>query len=335
MMRRTVDKSFLAFSLLWILVCACSVEKEKLSEKLIQVKVPDFNADSAYYFVEKQVSFGPRIPNTQAHRRAGDYLVNQFKRYGATVTEQEFEATSFDYQNLELRNIIAAFNPEASTRILLAAHWDTRPFADRDSQNRNALFDGANDGASGVGVLLEIARVLSKQDSQPIGVDIILFDGEDGGEREGDQHNSSLPKGLDSWWCLGSQHWSKSKDSKNYSASYGILLDMVGARRSQFFREGASMKYAPHVVEKVWTIANQIGYSDYFVKQNVGAITDDHIFVNQHAKIPMIDIVHYQAGLGFFGEYHHSQKDNMSIISKETLKAVGSTLLHVIYYEEP
>ena len=195
MMRRTVDTSFLAFSLLWILVCACSVDKEKLSEKLIQVKVPDFNADSAYYFVEKQVSFGPRIPNTQAHRRAGDYLVNQFKRYGATVTEQEFEATSFDHQNLELRNIIAAFNPEASTRILLAAHWDTRPFADRDSQNRNALFDGANDGASGVGVLLEIARVLSKQDSQPIGVDIILFDGEDGGEREGDQHRNLERRG--------------------------------------------------------------------------------------------------------------------------------------------
>ena len=333
-MRTWIPKSFLAFSF-WILANACSVEKDKLSEQLTQIKVPEFNADTAYYFVEKQVSFGPRIPNSQAHRMAGDYLVNQLKIYGAIVTEQEFEAMSFDNQNLKLRNIIAGFYPDASTRILLAAHWDTRPFADRDKQNRNALFDGANDGASGVGVLLEIARVLSTQDSLSIGVDIILFDGEDSGEREEDQKNNSLPKEFDSWWCLGSQHWSKSKHSKNHSASYGILLDMVGARRSQFFLEGASMKYAPQVADKVWTIANRIGYSDFFVKQNVSAITDDHIFVNQFAKIPMIDIVHYQTGIGFFGEYHHSQKDNMSIISKETLKAVGSTLLHVIYYEEP
>lgn len=314
---------------------SCTVEKEKVNEYQVQVNVPDFNSDSAYFFVDKQVKFGPRIPNNRSHRDAGDYLVNQFKRYGATVVEQEFVATTFDNQKLNLRNIIASFFPAAPKRILLAAHWDTRPFADKDIQNRNAPFDGANDGASGVGVLLEIGRILSQSDSLLVGVDIILFDGEDWGERNDDPGNISLPKGLDSWWCLGSQHWSKNKHKKNYSASYGILLDMVGARRSQFFREGASMTYAPKIVNKVWATASRIGYSDYFVKQDVPAITDDHIYVNQLAKIPMIDIIHHQAGIGFFGDYHHAQKDNMSIINKETLKAVGSTLLHVIYYEEP
>lgn len=314
---------------------SCTVEKEKVTESWSEIIVPDFNADSAYFFIEKQINFGPRIPNSSAHRDAGDYLVSQFKRFGAVVTEQEFVATTFDHQKINLRNIIASFYPQASKRILLAAHWDTRPFADKDIEHRNARFDGANDGASGVGVLLEIARILSKEDSLSVGVDIILFDGEDWGERADIQQGISPPPGLDSWWCLGSQHWSKNKHKKNYAASYGILLDMVGARRSQFFREGASMTYAPKIVEKVWTIGNSLGYSDYFVKQNVPAITDDHIYVNEHGKIPMIDIVHYQAGIGFFGEYHHSQKDNLSIINKETLKAVGATVLHVIYYEKP
>jgi hypothetical protein len=248
-------------SLFLIVFTSCTVEKEKVTEQLIQVDVPDFNSDSAYFFVEKQVKFGPRIPNSQSHQEAGDYLVSQFSRYGATVVEQEFVATTFDNQKLNLRNIIASFYPEAPKRILLAAHWDTRPFADKDAQNRNASFDGANDGASGVGVLLEIGRVLSQRDSLSVGVDIILFDGEDWGEHDGDHGNISLPKGLDSWWCLGSQYWSKNKHKKNYSASYGILLDMVGARRSQFFREGASMTYAPKIVNKIWTMAGRIGYS--------------------------------------------------------------------------
>ncbi len=321
------------FCLFFIVLTSCTVEKDKITEQLPSVDVPEFNADSAYFFVDRQVKFGPRIPNSQAHGETADYLINQLKKYGAAVVEQKFEATSFDNQKLNLRNIIASFQPEGSTRILLAAHWDTRPFADKDPQNKSAPFDGANDGASGVGVLLEIARVLSQQDSLTVGVDIILFDGEDWGEREGDSRDISLPEELDSWWCLGSQYWAKNKHTKNYSASYGILLDMVGARRSQFFREGVSMEYAPKIVDKVWTIAHSIGYSDYFVKQNVEAITDDHLFVNQLTKIPMIDIVPYRSGIGFFGEYHHTRDDNMSLISKETLKAVGSTLLHVIYYE--
>jgi len=326
----------LTFIFLLTVFISCTVEKEKVTEQQIQVDVPDFNADSAYFFVEKQVSFGPRIPNSNPHREAGNYLASQFKKYGATVTEQQFDALTFDNQKLKLRNIIASFYPTATKRILLAAHWDTRPFADKDTHNKDAVFDGANDGASGAGVLLEIARALSLAEVPPeVGVDIILFDGEDWGEQEGYKGIISTPSGLDSWWCLGSQYWAANKHRKSYTASYGILLDMVGARRAQFFREGVSMEYAPKIVEKVWSMAKQIGYSDYFIKQNVPAITDDHVYVNQLAGIPMIDIVHYKAGIGFFGEYHHTQKDNMTLINKETLKAVGATLLHVIYYEKP
>lgn len=297
------------------------------------VNVPPFNADSAFHFVNRQVQFGPRIPNSIAHIKSGDYLINTLKGYGAKVIVQEFTAPSYDGKQLQLRNIIGSFFPEQKKRILLAAHWDTRPIADKDKENPTGAMDGANDGASGVGVLLEIARVLSLDSTINVGIDIILFDGEDWGVPEEVQSEKIPPQSWDSWWCMGSQYWSKNKHTSNYAAYYGILLDMVGAKNSQFFREGASLRYAPRIVAKIWDTAARLGYSDYFVKQDAHAITDDHIFVNELAKIPMVDIVHYQQGIGYFGDYHHSQKDNMNLIGKETLEAVGATLLNVIYYE--
>lgn len=315
-----------------LLSCGDKEKKSESGQPAHAVSVPRFNSDSAYFFVDKQVKFGPRVPNSVPHRIAGDYLIGQFQLYGAIVKVQEFEATTFDNQHLILRNIIATYNPNAQKRILLAAHWDTRPFADKDSVKSNAPFDGANDGASGVGVLLEVARQLGK--SKPsAGVDIILFDGEDWGEKDG-ARRIPPPAGWEDWWCLGSQYWSKHKHVPNYSAYYGILLDMVGARGSRFFREGTSLENAPKIVDKVWNTAERMGFSSYFVKQNEAAITDDHLYVNQLANIPMIDIVHYQPGVGYFGDYHHSRKDNMSLISKETLGVVGDVLLNVIYTEE-
>jgi hypothetical protein len=306
------------------------VEEQPVSKVL----VPLFNSDSAFQYVSSQVSYGPRVPGTNAHEQTKDYLISHLKKCGASISTQEFDANTFDNHKVKLTNIIASFKPELSKRILLAAHWDTRPFADKDLNQRDAPFDGANDGASGVGVLMEIARAIGDYDLPDFGIDIILFDGEDWGEKDQQNNVPELPDGLDSWWCLGSQYWAKNKHVKNYSASYGILLDMVGARSSQFYREGISMEYAPKIVNNVWNAAAKIGYSDYFVKQNVGAITDDHVFVNQYGKIPTIDIVHYQAGIGFFGDYHHTQKDNLDLISKEILKAVGSTLLYVVYNED-
>ncbi len=307
-------------------IASCTMDKEKKSKEAEDasriVNVPEFNPDSAFQFVQQQVDFGPRIPNSAAHRKASDYSIAQFKKYGAIVTTQSFSATSYDNQKLNLTNIIASFNPEKKKRILLAAHWDTRPFADKDPEKPTSTFDGANDGGSGVGVLLEIARVLKSNPAPEVGVDIILFDGEDWGEMEGEQTT----------WCLGSQHWSKNKHVANYSAYYGILLDMVGGKNAQFAREGYSMEYAPSVTDKVWNTAANLGFSHIFINEKIGAVTDDHRFVNEIGKIPMIDIINYDPATGF-GDFHHARKDNMEIISKETLHAVGQTLLYVVYHE--
>jgi len=332
-----LKKIFLFLVIPIFLLESCGPNKKTQEDKapLRVVQVPPFNADSAYFFVKKQVEFGPRVPNTRAHDLAAKFFINQFRKNGAAVVEQDFDAITWDNQKVQLKNIIASYNLDAKKRILLAAHWDTRPYADKDAEKKGTPFDGANDGASGVGVLLEISRLLGQGKMPSVGVDLILFDGEDWGKDSstGQESKIKIPDG-DEWWCLGSQYWAKHKHIKNYSAYYGILLDMVGAKHSQFFREGASLEFAPSVVEKVWNTALRLGFTDYFVKTNVGKITDDHIFVNEIAKIPMIDIVHYQSGVGFFGDYHHSRKDNLSIISRETLSAVGTTLINVVYYEE-
>jgi glutaminyl-peptide cyclotransferase len=307
-------------------------EKIESASSTKVVEVPLFNADSAYHFIERQVAFGPRVPNSKAHAQAADFFVEKLNEYGAKLIIQEFEANTFDGQKLALKNIIASFNPEIKKRILLAAHWDTRPFADKDEIRQHEAIDGANDGASGVGVLLEIARIISAGNAPEVGIDIIFFDGEDWGEKDGEERIRP-PQGLDSWWCLGSQYWSKNKHIPNYSAYYGILLDMVGAKHAQFHQEGYSVDFAPRIVERVWNTAARVGFGNYFVKTRQARIIDDHLFVNELARIPMINIVHYDPVHGYFGDYHHTHKDNMSIIDKETLNAVGQTLLHVIYHE--
>jgi len=323
--------------ILILIFIGCSSKK---STELVQqepprmgtIKVPEFNADSAYYFVKKQVDFGPRVPNTPAHVETGDYLVSKLKSYGGEVIEQKFDAESFDGVNLNLRNIIASFYPGKSKRLLLASHWDTRPFADKDTVNSDQPFDGANDGASGVGVLLEIARLLKSNQPPDVGVDIIFFDGEDWGEK--DYGEAGEPgNGYETWWCLGSQYWAAHKHNKGYSAYYGILLDMVGAKNSHFFIEGASYQMAPKIVDKVWQMASEIGYSPIFIPEKKGAITDDHIFMNKVAKIPTIDIVHYDPEYGYFGNYHHTHRDNLNLIDKHVLGAVGSTVINVVFYE--
>lgn len=329
-------RSFFIVTVILMASCGKTQEKKQATEAdkpAISIDVPAFNPDSAYQFVAKQVAFGPRIPNTAAHRQAADYFVQTLKRYGAQITLQEFEAENFSGQKLNLKNIVASFNPGKSKRILLGAHWDTRPFSDKDSEKPNAHFQGANDGGSGVGVLLEIARVISVSTMPEVGVDLILFDGEDWGEKEGEKGQHQLPTGLQEWWCLGSQHWAKNKHKPGYSAYYGILLDMVGAKNAQFHREGYSMEFAPSIVEKVWGHAQRLGFSHAFVNKTQAGITDDHLFVNTIAKIPMINIVHFEPGIGYFGDFHHSQKDNLDLINKEMLGIVGTTVLNTIYYE--
>jgi len=292
--------------------------------KVKTVTAPVFNPDSAYAFVKAQVDFGPRIPGTTAHQRCADYLSNQLKSYGFDVTIQKGTVQTFDTKKFTLKNIIASFKPELQSRILICSHWDTRPWADEDSIGSDLPFDGANDGASGVGVALEIARQVRALPPS-IGVDVIFFDLEDYGDADGTSESS---------WCLGSQYWATNLHTPNYSANFGILLDMVGNTNAVFPKEEQSVSFASTAVNKVWKAADEIGYGTFFSPQTLSFVgSDDHVYVNK-AGIPCLDIIAYDAKLKGFGDFHHSHQDNMSIIDKGTLKAVGQTILQVIYNEK-
>ncbi len=301
-----------------------SIKKEN------KVTIPSFNSDSAYYYIKRQIDFGPRVPNMSSHKQCAKYLTETLNRFSDTVYIQETTATAFDGTNLNLINIIGSFNPENRNRILLAAHWDTRPFADKDPNPDNFYtpIDGANDGASGVAVLLEIARLLSKTHIE-IGVDIILFDGEDYGV-----HSKHENKYKDDTWALGSQYWSKNPHISNYNARFGILLDMVGAYEATFKHEGYSMYYAPNIVRKVWETARHSGFEDYFINRKGGFIMDDHYYINKYRNIPTINIIHQEASTehGFF-KYWHTTEDTIDKICKNTLNAVGQTVVNIIFQE--
>lgn len=337
-MKHPIIKSLTFGFAMVIMLTACDnsskkeVAKQPVKEEKV-VAVPSFNGDSAFFLVQKQVDFGPRVPNTEAHVNTGNFLTAKFKEYGASVLTQEFESPTFDNRTIKLKNIIASFSPDKTKRILLAAHWDSRPFADKDDERKDEAIDAANDGASGVAVLLEIARVINDNPPANVGVDIILFDGEDWGNDVDRQGQFATPAHLDSWWCLGSQYWAKNKHKANYSAYYGILLDMVGGKNAKFLVESYSKQFAPSIVKKVWDRGAQLGYSQFFIRQDGGAITDDHYYVNRVGKIPMIDIIPTDIATKSFGDFHHTHDDNMDIISKETLSAVGTTVLNVLYYE--
>lgn len=334
---KNINLPYLSIFLLFtITALSCSeekttpVSKKKLPKTIVEP--PQFNADSAYQYIQKQVDFGPRVPNSKEHDACADYLANKLKSFGAKVNVQEGSVTAYDGTILGMKNIIGQYSPEKNKRILLFAHWDTRPWADKDSleSNWHKPIDGANDGASGVAVLLEVARAI--QDNEPnYGIDIIFFDDED----YGTPNFSNIEGGSDAW-CLGSQYWSKHPHVPGYQARFGILLDMVGAKNAEFPKEGTSMYFASNIVRHVWKNAQKLGYSKYFINTEIGQTVDDHLFINQNLGIPSIDIVHYDVGHGFndpggYGHYHHTLQDNMSIVSKETLKAVGETVLYTIY----
>ncbi len=290
--------------------------------------VPLLNADSAYKFVQQQVDFGPRTPGSKAHAKCASWLESKLRTYIPEVIVQKGIATTFDERKFELKNIIASYLPEKSHRVLLCAHWDTRPFADRDEgANKNKTFDGANDGGSGVGVLIEIARQLSitKPD---IGVDIVLFDLEDYG-----QPDDSKFKPMEDSWCLGSQYWTNNPHKPNYFARFGILLDMVGARDAVFPKEGTSVYFAPSIVDKVWATAARLGYGSMFIEAKTNPLTDDHLYVNKTLGIPCIDIIHYNITSSDFFSNHHRVSDNMEQIDATVLSKVGQLVLQVVFEE--
>ena len=300
------------------------------------VVVPQFTADSAYQYVAKQTQFGPRVPETPAHTACAEWLTDKMSEWADTVIVQDFRTRLYDGRGIDGKNIIGIFNPEAKKRIMLCAHWDSRPFADHDPDEANSHtpIDGANDGASGVGILLECARQFKAMPlREGLGIDIIFFDLEDYGPHQ-EETMQYYDEGVNHW-ALGSQHWSKHPHVYGYKAYYGILLDMVGGTNPNFQKEYYSQGYASWVSNKVWHRAHDLGYRPYFSNELGTLISDDHLPLNQSAGIPTIDIIDLQpeSSNGCFPEVWHTINDNLEHIDKTTLGMVGDVLLHVIYEE--
>ena len=297
----------------------------------VQPVGPDFNADSAYIYLQEQCDFGPRTMNSTAHDKCEKWIIQKFEQYGCKVTTQKATLNGYDGTPLRSTNIMASYNPEATTRIMFCAHWDCRPWADNDpdSTNWHKPIIAANDAASGVGVMIELARII-KGSGLELGVDFVCFDAEDYGTPqwfEGEDPGDT--------WALGAQYFANNLP-EGYAPRYGILLDMVGGVGAKFYREGMSMQYAPAIVKKVWNAARQVGYGSYFPKDDGGMITDDHIPVNQTANIPCIDVIPYypDCAQSSFGPTWHTIADNMDNIDKNTLKAVGQTMVQVLFTEK-
>lgn len=293
---------------------------------------PAFSGDTAYLFVKHQVSLGSRVPGTKAHQLCMLFLVNSLKNCGADVEIQQGTKLNYAGEEQTIYNIIGRFGDiHQKNRLLLCAHYDSRPWCDEEEnyEDRFTALPGANDGASGVGVLLEVARQLSRRDSLPQrAVDIVFFDCEDmgtpsfytGAERE-------------DTWCLGAQLFAERMVGfglhKDYQ--YGVLLDMVGAPDAVFPKEYFSLQYAGNYVEKVWRTADKLGYGRYFKQEHSYPITDDHYYLNAMAGIPCIDIIHYdmrqETG---FPYWWHTRQDDMQHIDPATLQAVGEVILSLV-----
>ncbi len=316
----------------WVLVlfglfmASCADEKSSSTSKdrPEPIQIPDFSADSAYAFIEAQMALGARVPGTEAHTAGRDYLEQTLQRLGAETQVQSFRAERYDGVELQGYNVIGSFFPDAPDRILLCAHWDSRFQAEQEDESQ--VVPGANDGASGVGVWLELARHL--RDFDPgVGIDIVFFDLEDQGTSLGNRPKS---------WALGAQHWSANPHRPAFRFRMGILLDMVGAKNATFYKEGFSRRYAGKWVDRIWSIADQMGYANYFIDQSMGAVTDDHYYVNTIAGIPTLDIIHKEQGseTGFFAHWH-TTGDDMDIIDRQTLKAVGRVVTQSVFEIAP
>ena len=317
---------FVVFVSLFVIACKSdnkSAPAKTETESVTKRRVPKFSPDNAYALVEKQVDFGPRYPGTQAHKDLIDYLAGELEKYTDEVIRQDFKVSFLDEKNVDATNIIGVINPNKKKRVVLAAHFDTRKVAEKDEDEamRNKPILGADDGASGVAVLLEIARLI-KENGIDVGVDFVLFDAEDNGD-----------SGKGTNWCLGAKHWGKNPHKKGYKAEFGILLDMVGAKNAEFGKEGYSKQYAGKYLDKVWDLAQKMSYGNYFLDLPSGAVEDDHRYVIEYLRIPMIDIINMSRteGRDGFAHYHHTHDDNMNIIDKNTLKAVGKVVTATIY----
>ncbi len=314
----------LGFSFLMgvLLFTACSPKPKPLDR-------PAFCADSAYAYIEKQMSFGPRVPNSKGHNDCAVWLIQKLRSFGAEVELQRGQMPDYRGNMQQIYNIIAHFTPSSSPRILLGAHYDTRPWCDEEENYSDRYYNvpGANDGASGVGVLLEVARQIGLKvadSTLTTPVDIIFFDVEDMGSPRfytGQEREDT--------WCLGSQLWATNYVQRsNPQYRFGIVLDMVGAPDASFPREMYSTQYAGNYQQQIWAAAQKLGYGSMFNNQQSYPITDDHYYVNYIAGIPCVDIIHYDIrNATGFPHWWHTRNDNMDNISKSTLQAVGEVVM--------
>lgn len=328
-------KRLLPIILLAVVVSGCHKQTKFVpgpDDTIALQACPQFDSLRAMATVEAQCKFGPRVAGSEASRLCGDYLIKELRALGLEVEEQTSEATRYDGEPVSVRNIIARLNPEARSRFLLCAHWDSRPWADQDADStlhRTPIL-GANDGASGVAVLLEMARCLKEQPIQS-GVDFVLFDAEDMGTPTWAENDSvdTTPT-----WCLGSQAWASKAFMEGYDAMAGVLFDMVGGRGTSFAREGLSVYHAKNIVDTLWQIARQLGYADIFQDRDGGYLVDDHAPVNQTANIPCVDIVANNPTGVSFGPTWHTTQDTPENIDPHVLRAAGQTVLQWIYNED-
>jgi glutaminyl-peptide cyclotransferase len=295
--------------------------KEPVTTKA--TNVPSFDADTAYVYVAAQVALGPRTPGSVAQKQCAGWMQAKLMKVCDTVYKQDVHVTGGDGKSLPCINLIGVINPKATKRILFLTHWDSRPWADQDTKDKDKPILAADDAASGVAVLLEVARQLRAHGLPPAtGIDILMEDVEDYGRSQW---------GEDSY-CLGTQYWAHHPHIPGYKADFGILLDMVGAKGAQFPMEGISTQYAGDIQQKVWQAAANAGFSSFFPYVAAADITDDHVAVNKITGIKTIDIINLTPDPEKpFAAHWHTHADVMNIIDRNTLKAVGQTLLEVIY----
>jgi hypothetical protein len=282
------------------------------------VVTTEFDGEAALKYAAAQVAFGPRVPGSDGHRKAGDWIVAELKARGATVVQQTWTHTTKAGKKLPLRNILARFNPQATERVLYLTHWDTRPTADNESDPANQMkpIDGANDAGSGVGLFVALADALQKQPSK-YGVDLLFVDGEDYGD-----FGPPLVDVL-----LGSTHFARNLPAPGYQPVFGVLFDMIGDADLRIAVEDNSAQRAPDVVNRVWSKAEAMGRGDVFVRRSAGAITDDHVPLLD-AGLKVIDVIDLDYGPG--NSYHHTLQDTMDKISAQSLKIVGDVALALL-----
>lgn len=291
-----------------------------------------FSGDSALAYARAQVAFGPRVPGTNAHREAGDWIVSHMRARADTVEEQTWVHVTQDGHRLAMRNIMARIRPSMRERVLYVAHWDTRPMAesDRNLGARSRPISGANDGASGVGLLIALADALKKT-PPTVGVDLLFVDGEDYGAFE-DASDTTKNKDV----LIGSQYFARTMPS-TYRPIYGVVWDMIGDAGLQIFQEGHSVSAAPEVVARVWGVAKELGYEKHFIAEVRPGITDDHVpFIRKGLRVINVIDIDYCAdgGTNCSGDasrnLHHTQGDTIERLSAKSLQIVGDVALTLV-----